>query len=145
MAQDVAVKLVPITPLVGLGAGMTEMNRRQPQVIKSNTVLYTDTTTINVFEIPGNVLITDAWICTTIDFDPSAKAAFTIPAATGGQIIIAALSGSLVTTEVAKATGPFVVIPASGGMGVVTYTAGTTSAAGAFNVYMEYIPNADLL
>jgi len=145
MAQDCAVKVVPVIPAIALGAGMTEVVRRLPLVVKSNAIAFNDTGTINVFEIPGNILITDAWITTTADFDPSAKAAFSIPASTGAQIIIAAVSGSLATTEIARSTGPNVVTPASGGFGTVTYTAGTTSTAGSFNVYMTYICQADAL
>jgi hypothetical protein len=149
MAQVAVVKPVKTVPVTVPGEGMAEVTRRSPQVVRSDAIGFADTGTVNVFEIPGNVLITNAWIHVTTDFDGSGSSAapsatFAVPVATGAQIILSAAALSLVTTLGANASGPVCVTPASGGIATVAYTAGTTTA-GQFEVYMEYVSLADRL
>ena len=149
MAQDAAVRPVKRVPPFVPGEGMAEVVRRAPQVVKSAPILFSDTATINVFELPGNILVTNAWLHVTTDFDGSGTSAapsatFSVPVATGAQIILNAPALSLVTTTAANASGPVCVIPATGGFGIVSYTANTTTA-GQFEIYMEYVDMADRL
>lgn len=149
MAQVAVVKSVKRVPVTVPGEGMAEVVRRTPQVVKSDAIGFGDTAAINVFELPGNILVTNAWLHVTTDFDGSGTSAapsatFSVPVATGAQIILNAAALSLVTTVGANASGPVCVVPASGGYGIVDYTAGTTTA-GQFEVYMEYVDLADRL
>lgn len=149
MAQVAVVKPIKYVPVTVPGEGMSEVARRTPQVVKSDLIGFGDTATINVFELPGNILVTNAWLRVTADFDGSGtsaapSASFSVPVATGAQTILNAPALSLVTTVGANASGPVAVVPASGGYGIVTYTPGTT-LAGQFEVYMEYVSFADRL
>jgi len=149
MAQVAAVRPIKRVPLTPPGAGMGEFVGRVQQVVKSDVIGFGDTAAINVFELPGNIAVTGAWLRALIDFDGSdtsaaASATFSVPVATGPQIILSAPALSLVTTIGAISSGPICVTPASGGFGIVDYTAGTTTA-GQFEVYMSYIDLADRL
>jgi hypothetical protein len=149
MAQVAVIKPVNRTPAFVNGQGMTEVVHRTPQIVKSDVISFGDTAAISVFELPGNILVTDAWLRVIADFDGSGTSAapsatFSVPVATGAQIILDAAALSLVTTLGAVATGPVAVVPASGGFGIVNYTPGTTTA-GSFEVYMSYVDLADRL
>lgn len=149
MAQVAVVKPIARVPSVAPGFGVTEMLRRVPQVVKSDSIGFGDTAAINVFELPGNVAVTGAWLRVTADFDGSGTSAapsatFSVPVATGPQIILNAAALSLVTTIGAISTGPLCVTPASGGYAIVDYTPGTTTA-GSMEVYMSYVDMADRL
>lgn len=149
MAQVAVVKPVKLVPVTVPGEGMAEVARRTPQIVKSDVVGFGDTAAVNLFEIPGNVLVTNAWLRVVTDFDGSGTSAapsatFSVPVATGPQIILNAAALSLVTTVGANASGPVCVTPASGGFGILDYTPGTTTA-GSLEVYMEYVSLADRL
>lgn len=149
MAQVAVVRPVKTVPPYALGEGVSEVLRRVPQVVKSDLIGFGDTTAINVFELPGNIAVTGAWLRVVADFDGSGTSAsptatFSVPVATGPQIILSAVANSLVTTEGAQSTGPIAVTPASGGFAIVNYTPGTTTA-GQFEVYMSYVSMADRL
>ncbi len=149
MAQVAAIKHLKRVPLTVPGEGMAEITRRSPLVVKSDAVGFGDTGTVNLFELPGNIVVTNAWLHVTTDFDGSGTSAapsatFSVPVATGAQVILSAAALSLVTTVGANASGPICVVPASGGFGILTYTAGTTTA-GSLEVYMEYVDVADML
>ncbi len=149
MAQNAAVIPVKRTPAFVPGQGMTEVVHRAPQVVKSAAILFSDTNAINVFELPGNILVTNAWLHVTTDFDGSGTSAapsatFSVPVATGAQVILDAPALSLTTVAAVSGSGPVCVIPDSGGFGIVSYTAGTTTA-GQFEIYMQYVDLADRL
>lgn len=149
MAQVAVTKPVKRTPAFVPGQGMTEVVHRTPQIVKSDAIGFGDTAAINVFELPGNIAVLEAWLRVTTDFDGSGTSAapsatLSVPVATGPQIILNAPALSLVTTIGAISTGPLCVIPASGGYGIVNYTPGTTTA-GQFEVYMSYVDLADQL
>lgn len=149
MAQVAVIKPVNRTPAFVNGQGMTEVVHRTPQIVKSDVISFGDTAAISVFELPGNIAVTDAWLRVIADFDGSGTSAsptanFTVPVATGAQIVLDAVANSLVTSIGAQSTGPIAIIPASGGFGIVNYTPGTTTA-GSFEVYMSYVDLADRL
>lgn len=149
MSQIAVVKPIARVPSVAPGFGVTEMLRRVPQVVKSDSIGFGDTAIINVFELPGNVAVTGAWLRVTEDFDGSGTSAapaatFRVPVATGLQIIMSAPALSLVTTIGAQSTGPICVTPASGGFAALYYDPGTTTA-GSMEVYMSYVDLADRL
>ena len=149
MAQVAVVRPVNRTPAFVNGQGMTEVVHRAPQLIKSDVIGFGDTTSINVFELPGNIAVVGAWLRVTADFDGSGTSAsptatFSVPVATGAQTILDAVANSLVTSVGAQSTGPIAIVPASGGYGIVAYTPGTTTA-GQFEVYMSYVDLADRL
>lgn len=149
MAQVAVLKSTKTVPVNVPGEGMAEFVRRAPQVFKSDSIGFADTGTINIFEIPGNVLVVGAALRVTTDFDGSGTSAapsatFSVPVATGALVILDAPALSLVTSAGVQSTGPWAVTPASGGLGIVTYTAGTTTA-GVMEVYLEYVSLADRL
>lgn len=149
MAQVAVVKPIKRVPVSVPGEGMAEIVRRSPLVVKSDAVGFGDTAAVNLFELPGNIAVLGAWLTVTADFDGSGTSAapsatFSVPVATGPQIILSAAALSLVTTIGAQSTGPLCVTPASGGYGILDYTAGTTTA-GSLNVYMSYVDLADRL
>jgi hypothetical protein len=149
MAQVVATKIIQPSPAIAPGFGQTETLRRAPQIVRSNLVEFGDTASISLFEIPGNIAITNAWLEVAADFDGSGTSAapsatLAVPVATGAQIILSAAALTLVTTIGAVATGPIAIVPASGGVGTLAYTPGTTTA-GSMYVYLEYVTHADML
>jgi hypothetical protein len=149
MAQVAVVKPIKRVPVSVPGEGMAEITRRSPLIVKSDAIGFGDTAAINVFELPGNIAVINAWLRVTTDFDGSGTSAapsatFSVPVATGAQVILNAAALSLVTTIGANASGPIAIVPASGGFGIVNYTPGTTTA-GQMEVYMEYVDLADML
>lgn len=149
MSQVAVVRPIHRVPVTVPGHEMAETIRRVPQVVKSDAIGFGDTAAINVFEFPGNVAVTGAWLVVTTDFDGSGTSAapsatFSVPVATGAQIILNAAALDLVTTVGAQSTGPLCVTPASGGFGIVDYTPGTTTA-GQMYVYVQYVDFADRL
>lgn len=148
MAQDAPIKAVPASPAVVPGAGMTELARRSVQVIKSAQMLYSDTGTVNILELPGNVLLLDAFVRVTAAFDgtgtsAAATATISVPGDTGAVVFYDAGALGLNTTGFKPSTGGFPdMTPASGGMVIVTYTANTTTA-GALEVYLQYVVDMD--
>jgi hypothetical protein len=149
MAQVAVTTPVKRVPVSVPGEGMAAFIRRIPQVVKSGLVSFGDTAAINLFELPGNIAVTGAWIVVAADFDGSGTSAsptatFSVPVATGAQIILDAVANTLVTSVGAQSTGPLAVTPASGGMGILNYTPGTTTA-GSMYVYLQYVDMADML
>jgi len=137
-------------PLTVPGAGMAEVVRRTVQWRKSASLAYTDPTgATNLFEIPGNVLVTNALIRVTTAFDASGASAaatliITVPNDTGTETIFDASATGLQTTGYFPATN-YALTPASGGYVIATYTAGGTNVHGALEVYLEYVQNENLL
>jgi len=142
------VKPVSIVPVNVPGYGMDEVVRRGSQWFKSDAVLFSDTSTANLFELPGNCLVVNMFVNVTTPYDgtgtsASATATISVPNDTGTEVLFDAGAAGLTTTGFKPATG-FAKVPSSGGYAILTYTANTTTA-GAFEVYMEVVQLADQL
>ncbi len=142
MAQDAAVKPVILVP-IQVPLPLAELARRVPQWVKSDAVNYSDTGTVNLFEIPGNVLITNMLVRVKTAFEASgtsaaATATITIPNDTGTETIWDAANTALQSSGFKPTTG-WALTPDSGGFAILTYTAGTTTA-GQLEVYLSYVP-----
>lgn len=151
MAQDLIVKSLVSVPVSIRSAGMTEFARTVQQLAVSNTILYTDTAAINVFELPGNLLVTSVALRVKAAFDASgtgasASATVTVPNDTGTETVLATAAGEMVSTGFIVGTG-MALTPASGGYLIVNYTPVATggAAAGSFEVYMSYIADISML
>ncbi len=148
MAQVAVVKIAPTVPNIAPGFGMSELIKRIPLTVKSNSVTFADTTAVNIIELPGNVLITGAQVRVTTAFDASgtsaaATATLTVPNDTGTEVLFDAANTILQSTGFKPAT-TLALVPSSGGYAIVNLTPGT-AVAGALEVYLSYIPNADQL
>jgi hypothetical protein len=151
MAQDAITKPVTNIPtFVPGGARATEHLRRSAEWWKSDAILYTDTTTINLFEIPGNSIVMNMYVHVTTAFDASgssaaATATITVPNDTGTITLFDASTIMLQTTGPNWSTGEKgTVVPASGGYIIMTYTPGTTTK-GQCEVYVEVVQLEDRL
>lgn len=146
MAQDATlVKIKPAVRALRYAGG--DVIRRVPITVK-NSFAFGDTGTINLFELPGNVLVTDLDVLPTTAFDASGTSAaatvtITMPCATGSVQIYSSANTKLQLTTMSLG-GVKDVTPASGGLVIATYTAGTTTV-GQANVYLSYISYADEL
>lgn len=148
MAQVAVTKIAPTVPNIAPGFGMTELIKRLPLAVKSDAVTFADTAAINLIELPGSALIVDAQVRVTTAFDASgtsaaATATLTVPNDTGTETLFDAANTLLQTTGFKPAT-TLALTPASGGYAILNLTPGT-AAAGALEVYLLYIPNADQL
>jgi len=147
-----AVKNVKKVPLTVPGEGMAEFVRRAPQWIKSDSsaVTFDGDTSVNLFELPGNSLVTKILVHVETAFqDGSGSAApvvtITVPNDTGTETVYNADStnGVLLATGFHAATG-FALTPSSGGYVTAAIAPGTTTT-GALEVFMEYVPLGDRL
>lgn len=101
-----------------------------------------DTTAVNLFELPGNVLVKEANVRVTTAFDPSGTSAaatltITMPNDTGTETLFNATNTLLQSTGFKPST-TMGVTPSSGGYIILNYTAGTTTA-GQLEVYLSYV------
>lgn len=148
MAQDAAVNKVgkSVSPAAPDFMRMT----RPVEVYKSSPVLYTDTTSVNLFELPPYSVVVGAWVNVTSAFDASgtsvaATATITVQNDTGTETIWDAANVGLQATGFKAATGPLgTVLPASGGFVALAYTPSTTTV-GALEVYVEVLQIQDLV
>ena len=146
MAQDAAVKKVLNRTRYAKGTGVSEVIRRVPVWKKSNPVLFSDTTVVNLFELPGNVFVNDMFVRVTAAFDASGTselsgANITMPNDTGTETLWS--STTLVSTGFYPST-TVAVTPASGGLLMLNYTANSTTA-GQLEVYVSYVEYDDEL
>lgn len=121
------VKSFKKIPLAVPGMGMAEFVRRGVQWIKSDSVVFGDTSPMNLIELPGNALVVDGFVRVTTAFDASGSAAaatatLSVPNDTGTETIFDASTILLQTTGFHPVTG-FAMTPASGGHAILTYTA----------------------
>jgi hypothetical protein len=145
MAQDATV--VKIKPRPAHAPYVADQIRRVELYVK-NTVSFGDTGTVNLFELPGNVLVTNALVRVITAFDASgtsaaATATITMPNDTGTETLFDAANTALQSTGFKPSTA-MGITPASGGFVILNYTAGTTTA-GQLEVYLSYIESADEL
>lgn len=115
---------------------------RRVALWRKNTVAYTDTGTINLFELPGNVLVKEALVRVTTAFDGTGASAaatmtLTMPNDTGTETLFDA-GGTLLQSTGFKPSTAMAVTPSSGGYVIMNYTANTTTA-GQLEVYISYI------
>lgn len=146
MAQDATVVQISNLPTVTRDANGSEWLRRSPHWVKSDAVAFDDTTAINLFEIPGNCLVTDVVVRVTTAFDASGTSALssaniTVPNDTGTETVISL--ADLTATGFFPST-MMAVTPSSGGYVIMNYTANTTTAGG-LEVYMSYVQYEDQL
>jgi len=142
------VKSVKAIPAVTPGAGTRNEFKQSLKVAKSDAVAYSDTSPINLIELPGNVAVLGGFVYVETAFDASgASAAATVtlamPNSTGTETLYDASTIGLQSTGM-KAFTAWAVTPASGGYIAATYTAGT-GAAGSFRVYVQYVQEDDTL
>lgn len=147
MAQDAAtIKLKNISKVSAESGQVVKQLIRTPQVVKSDVVLFSDTTAINLFELPGNALILSADVHVTTAFDASGTSALSladITAPIGGGTETLWSSTTLVSTGFYPST-TMAITPSSGGMLILNYTANTTTA-GQLEVYLTYVQYEDKL
>lgn len=103
---------------------------------------YSDTTAVNLFELPGNVLVKEANVRVTTAFDGTGTSAaatltITMPNDTGTETLFDA-AGTLLQSTGFKPSTTMGVTPSSGGYIILNYTANTT-IAGALEVYLSYV------
>lgn len=148
------VKQLPIVPPHVPAAGVAELLKHLPAVVRSDPVDYNDGTGINLFEVPGNILIKSLSINVIAAFDASgtsaaATATITVPNDTGVATVfdsnLTLLQTATDQTVYLPSTNTgWIKTPDSGGYVILLLTPGTT-IAGQLEVYMEYLPNADIL
>src|SRR5512147_589057 len=113
----VATKTVSATPRFVPGYGMSELVRRVGQWHKSGSVLFSDTgTALNLFELPGNSIVTRLLVRVTEAFDASGSAAaatatITVPNDTGTETMWDAANVGLQSTGFILSTFPACVLP----------------------------------
>lgn len=149
MAQDAVVKLTPTVPANAPGFGMAQLLRHVNLTVRSPQVLSTDTTVINLIELPPNALVTNILINVTTAFDASgtsaaATATLSVPNDTGALVVWDAANLALQSTGLVSASTLNALIAASGGFLILNYTPGT-AAAGALEVYLSYVPDVTKL
>lgn len=144
MAQTAVLKSLPVTSNVEV-----ERNRKRGDLFaKSSRVAFGDTTTVSLFRLPGNVLITDVLVRVLTAFDASgtsaaATATISIPNDTGTEVLWDAANLALQSTGFKSSTSKGIT-PSSGGLLTLSYTPGTTSA-GELEVYVNYVCFANAL
>lgn len=147
MAQDVPVTKVGTTPSPVIDV---TKKHREVEVYKSGGVLYTDTTAVSLFEVPGYAVVKNVWVNVTTAFDASgASVAATATISTQNDTGTAVMwdsnyVGLQVTGMVVATGGQGTVMPASGGFVTMAYTPSTTTT-GALEVYVEVLQIKDLV
>ena len=149
MAQDVVATSIPNRSSVVPGPRDLQQLIRVGEWFESGQVLFSDTTSVNLIELPGNSLVVSAFVHVSTAFDASgssaaATATLTVPNDTGGvDTIYDAANVGLQATGAHWATG-VAVVPSAGGYLILAYTPGTTTA-GALEVYVEVVQFSDRL
>jgi len=148
-----AVKQLPKVPGHAPGQGVAALLKHVPSIVRSDVVDYDDDTSVNLFEVPGNVLIESLDINVVTAFDASGTSAaatgtITVPGDTGAVTVFDAstILFQATTTDVylpSTNTGP-IKTPSSGGFVILNQAPGTTTA-GQVEVYMRYLPDVSKL
>jgi len=143
-----ALGKTPVAPAHAPGQNVAATLRRSVKVAKSSSVAYGDTSPINLIELPGNCLVLGGSVRVTTEFNsagtsPAATLTVTAPNDTGTELLWDAGGVGLGSTGYKPFT-IWALTPSSGGYIIGTYTANTT-AAGAFEVYINYVELDDKL
>src|SRR5687768_14580457 len=150
MAQVAVTKVLKNQAKAFNPASIAKKGLRTAIVVKSDAVGFADTTVVNLFELPGNVLVLSADVRVTTAFDgtgtsDSPTATITIPNDTGTEVLWDAGAGaSLLTATGFKPSTAIGLVPSTGGMLILNYTPNTTTA-GQLEVYLRYVDYADEL
>lgn len=146
-------KFLPVVPPHVPAAGVAELLKHLPAIVRSEPVNYNSDTTVNLFEVPGNIIIKALHVNVITAFDASGTSAaatgtIEVPGDTGAIVVWDAnltLLQTATTDQYKPSTNAGLIkTPDSGGMVTFNQTPGTTTA-GQVEVYMEYFPNVDLL
>lgn len=148
MAQEAVTKQVPVVPSAVPGQGMAALLKGVDIWVKG-VMTSTDTTTVNLIELPGNCIVVRSLIHVSTPFDASgtsaaATATIAMPFDTGSATVWDAANVGLQTTGFKQDTYGPVMIASSGGVVAVSYTPGTTTV-GQLEVYVQVIPLAERL
>lgn len=148
-----ATKFLPVVPPFVGDAGVSEILKRVTLNVKSDPVNFNSDTAVNIFEVPGNIVITNLYVDIVTAYEASgtsaaATATIEVPGSSGAVIAWDAGNTRLqVFTDTGLSpdslAGP-IKVPASGGMIVVKTDPGTT-LTGQMEVYVRYIPDQTLL
>lgn len=149
MAQDAVIKLTPTVPANAPGFGMSELLRHLNLTVRSGPVLFSDTTAVNLIELPPNALITNILINVTTAFDASgtsaaATATLTVPNDSGALTVWDAANIAMQSSGLISASTINALVAASGGFAILNLTPGT-AVAGALEVYLSYVPDVTKL
>ena len=146
-----ATKQLPVVPPHVQGAGLAELIKHVQLTVKSDLVEFNGDTAINLFEVPGNIVIEELLVNVTEAFDASgssaaATATLSVPGDTGAIVVFDAANVSLQSLTTAAYlpstnAGP-IKVPSSGGV-VSLALDPSTSTVGQLEVYMKYLPNVD--
>lgn len=146
-------RVCPTVPPMVMSAGLAELIKHQPIVVRSGQVNFSDDTSVNLIELPGGILIKQLQVNVSTAFEASgasaaATATITVPGDTGA-ITMWDAGGTLLQILTSDAYSPstnagWVHVPDSGGYVTFLQTPGTTTV-GVAEVYLEYIPNVGLL
>lgn len=148
MSTKFPVKVPPHVP----AAGVAEMLKHLPIVLRSDPVNYNGDTSVNLFELEGGELILDIHVKVNTAFEASGTSAaatgtITVPGDTGAITVFDA-GGTLLQIATTAGLAPDTVgaidVPDSGGFVTALIAPGSTTA-GQFEVYMTYLPKAGLL
>lgn len=136
-------------PKYAPGSGVADALGRSQKWVKAAAVAYDDTSPINLFEVPGDVLIVGGIVNVDSAFDPAGTSAaptvaITAPDVDDTTVTVWDAAGVGLLTTGKKPFTNFAQTPASGGYVIATYTAGTTTAGG-FEVWLAYVELADQL
>ena len=148
-----ATKQLPVTPPHAPGQGVAELLRRMPVLVRGDAINFNGDSAVNVFEVPGNILIRriDVNVVTAYDASGTSAAAtgtITVPGDTGAVTVWDAGGTKLQVAGTAEyspsTTAGLIKTPDSGGM-VIFLQAPSTSTAGQVEIFMEYFDNVDRL
>lgn len=144
-----ATQVLPTVPPFVLSAGVAEILKRVELAAKSDAVNFNSATTVNLFEVPGNIIITELAVDITTAFDASgtsaaATATIEVPGSTGA-IVAWDAGGTKLQTLTSDQMSPssnsgYIKVPSSGGVVTFNQAPGTTTV-GVAVVYLRYIPD----
>src|SRR5574340_1495656 len=130
----VITKQIKKVPVSVPGEGMAEVVRRGVRCYKNSAAYSESSGAINMFELPGNSLVTKLVVNVSTAFDASGTSAaatgtITVPNDTGTITLLDAGNTKFQSSGFIASTGAEPVkLPSSGGMVIFTYTPGTTTA-----------------
>jgi hypothetical protein len=147
------VKQLPIVPPHVPAAGVAELIKHLPAIVRSDPVNFNSDTSVNLFEVPGNILISKLQVNIITAFEASGTSAaatgtITVPCDTGTFTVFDSnltLLQTVTTDQYLPSTNTGMIkTPDSGGYVIFLQAPGTTTA-GQLEVYMEYYSDVDKL
>src|SRR3990167_6336523 len=97
-----ATKQLPIVPSHVPGQGVAKLLKHIPALVRSDPVNFNSDTLVNMFEVPGNIIITDLQVNIITAFDGTGTSAaatgtISVPGDTGA-IVVFDSAGTLLQT-----------------------------------------------